>query len=306
MKQSYNEKAANVIIDHFADAIKPKCTMSGKKYDRLACVDDDVFSAFIAAWYYHAEAKIHKFYPKVDVIGGYGLMSGIINPKKKGKRLSEAEMLRYVLIRLGVRPQDIEIVCSKGTNTGQNLSGYAEDLVKIGAEKQEILFCLTKRLAGRFYLTQIKQQPQLKTSYVWLTPDWGEMQLYNGKGLAGGRPYFSEAASIYDRYLRYADPKPGRPQFMAMLDKALPQEVIEAGEYLCSKHRLKIPRFSLLKLGQFVLAYGDFLMHRGTCRRNLEDNIRHWQDQLQDAYVLRKDVMHDDLIGRNVPILIIK
>ena len=55
-------------------------------------------------------------------------MSTAINPKIEGNLISEAEMLKYTLWRLGVKEDDIEIVSSEGTNTGQNLSAYAEEL----------------------------------------------------------------------------------------------------------------------------------------------------------------------------------
>ncbi len=273
-------KAAKIIVDYFAAEVSKKYN-TDKKYDRLVAVDDDVFSAYVAAKYYHKIYRETGKYLKVDVIGGYGLMSGKINPKIKGKRISEAEMLAYVLERLGVRRADIDIVCSRGTNTGQNLSAYSLELSAKSATRQNILFCLTKRLAGRFYLTQLKQQPSWNADYIWEDiPLRQECQLYNGKRFAGCLPYLSEAASIYDRYIRYADPEPGKPQFMMMLNHGLPLHVIDVGEYLCRNYRLKMPEFSFLKIWQFIRTYGYFWLYKQECRKNLEDVISQWQESL--------------------------
>ena len=167
---------AKVIVDYFADKITAKFSLD-KHYNRVVAIDDDVFSAFVAAWYYHRSKRKFGYYPKVDAIGGYGLMSSKINPKKDGRQLSEAEMLVEVLLKLGVAREDIGVVSSKGTNTRQNLAAYASDLSKNGEDKQKILFCATKRLVGRLWLTQIQQQPQFDADYVWADNDLSECQL---------------------------------------------------------------------------------------------------------------------------------
>lgn len=277
---------AKLIVDYFADKITAKFSPE-KKYDRVVAIDDDVFSAFVAAWYYHRTKRKFGYYPKVDAIGGYGLMSSRINPKKDGKRISEAEMLVEVLLKLGVAIENINIICSQGTNTGQNLSHYAKVLKLRGFKTSKILFCTTKRLAGRLWLTQVQQQPQLDADYVWADNDLGECQYYNGKGLAKGLPYLSEVASIYDRYMRYAYPKDGKPQFMAKLKEKLPTDVVEAGKVLCQRYRLKMPGYSLLKIRQFVLTYGDFLLHKKAVRKNLEENIHFWQYRLEEEFGLQ-------------------
>ena len=276
---------AKLIVDYFADKITAKFAIE-KRYQRLVAIDDDVFSAFVAAWYYHRSKRKFGYCPKIDTIGGYGLMSSRINPKKDGKRLSEAEMLVDVLLKLGVAKDDIGIVCSDGTNTGQNLAAYANSLKQRDCESQKVLFCTTKRLAGRLWLTQIKQQPQLDADYVWADSDLGECQLYNGKGLAGGLPYLSEVASIYDRYIRYAYPKEGKPQFMAKLGEPLSHRIAIMGSYLSKRYLLKMPGVSLLKMWQFVITYGDFLLHKKAVRQNLEENIRFWQNRLEEKFDL--------------------
>lgn len=292
--------AAETVVDCFAEYIAKQgrkfITLFGHRYNRLATADDDVYGAFVTAWYYHAHVQSLGYCPKVDVIGGYGMMSGKINPKKNGKRLSEAEMLKYVLVRLGVREQDIDIVCSQGTNTGQNLAAYADALAERNADKQEILFCLTKRLAGRFYLTQVQQQPQLDADYAWIMPVV-ECQLYNGKSFAGCLPYLSEAASIYDRYLRYSKPDKQGRQFMAEMDEPLSKKVVAAGEYLCQHYKLKTPELSLKKVWQYAVTYGYFLLHKEACRRSLERNIQNWQQKLIEAYNLRLWHGLDELSG---------
>lgn len=279
-------KAAETVVNAFAGAVD-KMFIEGKVYQRLVAVDDDVFSAFIAAERYHY-LRSKGIFPKVDCIGGFGLMSGKINPKQDGKKLSEAVMLLKVLVCLGVPRNDIDIICSKGTNTGANLSHYARCLEERDRDFDKLLFCLTKRLAGRFYLTQICQQPQMNADYYWLEPE-NECQLYNGKSFAGCLPYLSEAASIYDRYLRYAYPKQGDPVYMSPLKDALNQEAIDAGEYLCQNYLLKIPGWSLRKVWQYLRTYCYFLAHRRQCRKNLSENICHWQELLMDKYAVRRN-----------------
>ena len=286
MARKKDFRFAKLIVDYFAEKITAKFSLD-KHYDRVVAIDDDVFSAFVAAWYYHRSKRKFGYYPKVDAIGGYGLMSSRINPKKDGKRISEAEMLVEVLLRLGVAKEDIAIVCSEGTNTGQNLAAYTKFLKLEEGKTQKILFCTTKRLAGRLWLTQVQQQPQLDADYVWADSDLGECQYYNGKGLAKGLPYLSEVASIYDRYMRYAYPKEGQPQFMAKLNEKLPYELGVIGKSLCRRNKLKIPGFSLLKIWQFVLTYGDFLLHKKTVRKNLEENICFWQYRLNLKYGMK-------------------
>lgn len=287
------KNAAETVINYFAEVVDRRF-IAGKTYHRLIAADDDVFSAFIAADRYHFLRRQGQS-PKVDCIGGFGLMSGQINPKRHGKKLSEAEMLRLVLIALGVRTEDIGIVCSSGTNTGANLAGYFCDLRESGGIDENLLFCLTKRLAGRFYLTQVFQQPMLKADYFWLETE-NECQLYNGKGFAGGLPYLSEAASIYDRYLRYADPIAGKPAYMKSLPHALSVEVNEAGEYLCGKYKLKIPEFSMLKIWQYILTYGYFLFHCRQCRLNLAENVYRWQDILSAKYAKERVLLKEELL----------
>lgn len=290
---------AKMVVDHFAEEIKKRNVFYNRKkhYHRLVCVDDDIFSAYIAAWYYHKIKHEKHYWPKVDCIGGFGLMSGKINPKRNGKKLSEAEMLKYTLIRLGVREEDIEIVCSEGTNTGQNLSSYALNLLEKNKLGQDILFCLTKRLAGRFYLTQIKQQPDIKANYAWKKPE-NECHLYNGKAFVGGLPYLSEVASIYDRYLRYTS---GECQFMACLKEQMPSYVADAGKFLCKYYKLKMPEFSFLKIWQFIITYLYFLLHRKKCQKNLEENIQFWQERLLARYTWLKTVfVKDELTNQKV------
>lgn len=277
---------AKVIVDYFADKITAKFSLD-KHYNRVVAIDDDVFSAFVAAWYYHRSKRKFGYYPKVDAIGGYGLMSSRINPKKNGKRISEAEMLVEVLLRLGVAKEDIGIVCSEGTNTGQNLAAYTKFLKLEEGKTQKILFCTTKRLAGRLWLTQIQQQPQLDADYVWADSDLGECQYYNGKGLAKGLPYLSEVASIYDRYMRYAYPEEGQPQFMAKLDENLPYDVVKAGKHLCKNYKLKMPEFSFLKLWQFARMYVAFWRYRYICVNNLDCNVKFWQYRLNLKYGMK-------------------
>lgn len=291
--KKFAKNAAETVVNYFAEAVKNRF-VEDKVYQRLVAVDDDVFSAFVAADRYHY-LRSRGICPKVDCIGGFGLMSGKINPKKNGKKLSEAEMLRLVLLALGVQKKDIGIVCSEGTNTGANLSSYVRDLDKVGGGSENILFCLTKRLAGRFYLTQAYQQPQLQADYYWLEPE-NECQLYNGKSFAGCLPYLSEAASIYDRYLRYADPLPGKKTYMKSLPHALSAEVNMAGEYLCQNYKLKIPEFSVLKIWQYVLTYGYFLFHRRQCRFNLSENVYWWQDILIKKYALKRVLLQNELL----------
>ncbi len=288
-------KSAKEVINYFAEEIYRKGVSytPKKRYDRLVCVDDDVFSAFVAAWYYHQIFKTHGYYPKIDCIGGYGLMSTTINPKIEGNLISEAEMLKYTLWRLGVKEEDIEIVCSEGTNTGQNLSAYAEELYNFSFDKQELLFCLTKRLVGRFYLTQIKQQPQMHADYVWKKQE-RERELYNGKKFANNLPYLSEAASIYDRYVRYTT---GKQDFMEKLCKPLPEEIEDAGKYLCRKYKLKMPEFSLKKIWQFALTYSYYFTHKSKIYSNLEDNIMSWEYKLIEDFALANSLKKDYLFG---------
>ena len=285
-------EAADVVINFFT--WKPT-VKSNEFFDRLIPVDDDVYAAYLAADKYHQQGIYHH-YPKISPCGGFGLMSTRINPRLKNskQRVSEAFMHAYILERLGVSEEDIDVLFNHGTNTGANVNEVAQG-TKPG---EKLLFCLTQRLSGRFYLTQKKQHPELNASYLVKFQSLKEVICwYNGKKLGGALPYLAEAASIYDRYLRYTKPDKNGKVFMDEWELPIPEDVHEAGRYLNSLTALKTPGFRWSKLVQFIKVYVDMLRHRKRIAEDLENKIQIWQDQLANRYMLDKVEKEDPLFG---------
>ena len=84
---------------------------------------------------------------------------------------------------------------------------------------------------------------------------------------------------------------------MEKLCKPLPEEIDDAGKYLCRKYKLKMPEFSLRKIWQFALTYTYYLIHKGEIHSNLEDNIMSWEYKLIEDFALANSLKKDYLFG---------
>ncbi len=258
-------KDAELILSHLS--VKSDCFEGENprvKAKYLVCIDDDITSAFYAAYLYHRIYELYHYYPTVLCVGGVGPLSQYTNENG----MSEGKKLENVCQRLGVRNT---VVLDEGKNTGENLREIVFEVSKCPGT---MVFCLTMRLSLRLKLTfdylphqypeisnQLMKQMYNKGVYYYVPKQElkDQMKVYNAKGLYDGRDfkfrsvrgvlYLSEIASIYDRIERYSG------TLQAPLGFSVPQEVADAAHRLAKKFRLKMPGMSLRKLWQFYHAY---------------------------------------------------
>lgn len=177
--------------------IKSNCFDHHETVVRADCVvalDDDATSALWAAWLYHKIHKQHGYYPCILCVGGKGLLSKYTHEK------SEAELLKYVCLSLGVSDVDITIA-PNGKNTGENVQAVK----KLAPQGETVIWCVTKRLSLRVERTVALQAPEINSYYYVIEERLSEAAKFmNGKCLVHLEPMFHELASILQRCQRYA------------------------------------------------------------------------------------------------------
>lgn len=162
--------------------------------DYIVAIDDDATSALWAAWLYHKIHKQHGYYPSILCVGGKGLLSKYTHEK------SEAELLRYVCLSLGVSEADITLA-PNGKNTGENIQAVKKQVL----QGETVIWSVTKRLSLRVERTVALQAPEINSYYYVIEERLSEAAKFmNGKCLAQLEPMFHELASILQRCQRYA------------------------------------------------------------------------------------------------------
>lgn len=194
MKQCYYDAAK---LLHETLRIKTNCYDENGKIIRatqIVAIDDDATSALYAALLFYEIRRTYGYSPKMLCVGGKGLMS------KHTHQKSEAELLAYVLEKLGIKRQFITCL-GEGRNSGDNVLAVA----KATAKGEVTLWCVTQRLSLRLERTQAQQAQQLKSYYFVIEEKITEvMKYYNGKWLCGGQMLLHELASILNRCEAYA------------------------------------------------------------------------------------------------------
>lgn len=280
MKKYFTKKdvaAAMTILDFFC--VKTDCFgENGQVFPAryLVAIDDDPMSAFQAAYLYHLIYQTHGFHPTVLCVGGKGPLSKFTNENGE----TEGMKLRRVCISLGVKGSYI-VVLDRGTHTGANL----KDIVTCAAAPEGLtIFCLTVRLSFRLKQTLLaldKQYPELADDFAkmmaagvkYYVPEQedadSQCHAFNGKSLARRLFWFSEVASIYDRYLKYV--KEGK---MERISEEIPEEVVLAHELLAGKYPLKNGIINFDYAWQFVYGLFSIITNRRIMRLDLEAAIR--------------------------------
>lgn len=268
-------KDAEKVLSCFT--VKTDCFLDGKvinaKY--LVAIDDDESSAFFAAYLYHLIYKTHGYHPFVLCVGGVGRLSRYLNNKDE----TEGENLRRVCIALGVRRNDICVLC-KGTNTGKNL---LEIVSCVSLSPGKMVMCLTGRLSLRVRQTFMFLDKQyadcldkkafralMQKGVYYYVPEVGffdQAHEFNSKKIANKLLLFSEVASIYNRVRRYSG------TFQAPLDFEIPLEVVEAAKRLEDKYPLKNRRFCFTYLWQFIYAWFSLKVLKNRMKKALKQQI---------------------------------
>ena len=257
MKQCYYDAAK---LLHETLRIKTNCYDENEKIIRatqIVAIDDDAISALYAALLFYEIRRTYGYSPKMLCVGGKGLMS------KHTHQKSEAELLAYVLERLGIDRQFISCL-GEGRNSGDNVLAVAN-----ATPKGEVtLWCVTQRLSLRLERTQAQQALQLKSYYFVIEESIAEvMKYYNGKGLCGGQMLLHELASILNRCEAYAG------TFQAPIPFPVSQDVRDAAAWLESRYRLKLPHKNLRSVRQFVWLLSDVLLHKEKMANELKQTL---------------------------------
>lgn len=256
MKQCYYDAAK---LLHESLRIKTNCYENEKiiRATQIVAIDDDATSALYAALLFYEIRRTHGYSPKMLCVGGKGLMS------KHTHQKSEAELLAYVLKRLGIEEQYITCL-GEGRNSGDNVLAVANATAK----GEVTLWCVTQRLSLRLERTQAQQAPQLKSYYFVIEETIAEvMKYYNGKGLCGGQMLLHELASILNRCEAYAG------TFQKPLEFEISSEVRAAANLLEKNFRLKLPHKTFKSYLQFIQLYFSILRNKKKMKQNLEREI---------------------------------
>ena len=251
--------------------------------DYLVAVDDDIMSAIYAAILFYLIRWTYHICVPIICVGGKGLMS------KHTHKKSEAELLAYVLQRLGISQERI-IILGEGRNTGDNIQAVAKH---VGTDKK-VTWCLTKRLSLRLERTLKAQAPSLWRNSYYYVPEQSladVMRLYNGKGLCNGEMLMHELASILNRCEAYAG------TFQAPLEKEVPPYVREAARLLEQNFRLKLPHKTLKSYWQLAKLYIAVLTHKRAMKKEMEALIEQTAQKLIDEGLVGPG---DEILGKKI------
>lgn len=259
-------KAAELI--HSCLRTETNCYQNGTiiPANYIVSIDDDATSALWAAHLFYEIRKTHGYCPTVICVGGKGLMS------KHTHQKSEAELLSYVLQKLGIHPSRISVL-EKGRNTGDNVLEVAQAV----SGDAKVIWCVTQRLSLRLERTQAQQAPEVNSSYFVIEETLEKvMKMYNGKGLCGGQMLLHELASILNRCQAYAG------TFQKAIDFPIDDNVFEAAHFLEKKFRLKLPKKNLKSYVQFIQLYFAILKNKTQMQNELEKAIISFAEEMKE------------------------
>ena len=251
-----------------------------KNADFVVCYDDDVTSAFQAAQLWWSLSTMYgDLGPsgcrrKFLCVGGKGVMSGLLYKELMAgeERQTEGMMLRKTALMLWLSPEDI-IVCDNGNNTGENLREMAETI----GDKTAIV-AVTQRLSLVLYMSQKKQQPQLKLDYFVIWQDLSDTcQYLNGMRFCSSKPILHYWAHVLRRWYLYADAKYG---FMLPV-YGVDQETKEAAEQLERKYVVKQRNSPLKAFLQMLPFMAVLLFYSRRARQEYNITVRQWRRQLR-------------------------
>lgn len=267
MKENYFQ-AADLL--HSFLRIKSNCYDENGEIIRatyIVAIDDDVTSMLYAVKLWHEVHRVYGYFPILLCVGGKGLMS------KHTHQKSEAELLAYVALKLGVPSAYVEVL-GLGKNTGDNVLAVAKRILS-----GPVLWCVTQRLSLRLERTQAMQAPEMDSFYYVIEESLEEvMKVYNGKGLCDGQMLLHELASILNRCKAYSG------TFQKPLEFDIPQEVKEAAALLERDFRLKLPLKTFKSYCQFVQLFVAILLNKRKMRRELEEAIKRTRFELNPSY----------------------
>ncbi len=251
----------------------------------LACVDDDITSAFYAVDIYFQIYHAYGYYPTILCVGGVGPLSKYTNNPGE----SEGQKLARVCEALGVMSSQLMIL-DKGTNTGLNCLDIYNAVKNDNGWK--VIMCLTKRLSLRLKQTfefLDKQYPDkvdakalanIVDSTFYYVPEESVddmMQVYNCKGICKGVLLFSEVASIYDRISRYSG------KLQKPLNFEVPSDVKVASKRLAKKYPLKINMYCFNGFWQFSWVYSYILRKKKYIQEETQKKITSWRFFLRNC-----------------------
>lgn len=223
----------------------------------VALDDDPISAAYAVKIAFKARRQFKEFVnPIILCCGGKGMLSKYLNITPDGIIMSEGEKLAFVARNFACY-QNLKIL-DQGDNTGAVIKEIIDYLASQRNENAPIIFCPTQRMSKRLERTVAFSTEQFPgtlplNAYYYVHGESLDdiLQLYNGKGLADGLPLLSEAAALYDR--TGTDKYTGK--FMAPLDKPVPPEVVEAGEYLMKHYPIRVSRLPITAPLQFIKMY---------------------------------------------------
>lgn len=243
----------------------------------VVAIDDDMASVYYAAIIMKKAQLQFGAYPRLLCVGGRGMLSKYLNRLDDGTILSEGQKLFMTSHHLGNYSAS---VLDNGNNTGANLKEIIDYLARQGDSGAPIVFCPTNRLSKRLertvaFTTQQFPGTEPLNAYYYVHDETLEdmLQLYNGKGVAGGLPLLSELAALYDR--TGTDKYVGK--YMAAYDREIPQEVHEAGQYLMKHYPVRVSRLPLSAPLQFLKMYFAILKNRKAIADDLNKKIQYWR-----------------------------
>lgn len=272
MKKEFYKSAS---LLHSALRIETNCYKAGKiiPATQIVAIDDDITSAMWAAKIFYEIHKEHGYYPIILCVGGKGLISKLTHKK------SEAELLSYVLQKLGVEQSKI-VILGKGCNCGDNVIAVNEHT----EEDANTIWCVTQRLSLRLERTQALQAPSLKSSYFVIEQSIDDvMKVYNGKGFCDGQILLHELASILNRCEAYSG------IYQKQLDFKVGAEVKKAAKLLEKNFRLKLPRKNMKSYFQLVQVYFSLLKNKKKMQYDLEKNVLNFAEMLLSEGFINDD-----------------
>ena len=237
-----------------------------RKVDYVVCVDDDITSALWAVYLYYLIRAQYGYCPTILCVGGKGLLSKYTHNK------SEAELLKYVCMKLGVPEENIRIL-PNGKNSGDNVMAVYNHIGSV----PNVIWSVTKRLSLRVERTQSKQAPDMKAFYYVIEETFDEAcKVSNGKAIGQKLMMMQEIASIKYRCEQYAIDGP--ENFQEPVTFKVTDQDNEDAALLEKYFRLKLPVQTISQkiraLAQFAYLFVAVKMLHKLMAECIEEDIR--------------------------------
>ena len=273
---------AEIVSDFFKQ--ETTCLDADKKLlvdpKYVVALGNDAVSSYYAIQIVLKAQRQFGSFPRILFCGGTGPLSKYLNIDPEGCTTSDGEKLHYVARCISLQLTQEVSILDKTNDLRDNLKELADFVARRNDSEAPIIFCPTQRVS-KYLERTVAFMPKLfpdtapLNAYYYVPGETLEqvLQLYNGKGLAGGLPLLAELAALYDKLGtdRYAE------KYMKPMDKPVPPEVKEAGEYLVKNYPIYTSKIPLSAPVQSLKMVSAFNFNKSEIDDDLRQKSARWR-----------------------------